>query len=539
MTDRASGTAPGPEWLSGLDAHLAILDARGVVTDENKSWDAFMGDELAYMPAVEMNRSYVDILMQRARDTGNLVALDAAKGIGKVLDGASERFLFEYPVHPSGRGAWLSLQAVPGKSGAVILHTRYVPGKPAGALSPEPPGSPGSPASANQISQAGKMEVIGTLASGIAHDFNNILGGIIGYSELVTEDLEEMDQASFETLERMDNIMAAANRARNLVAQILAFSRSGREDKQPVHLRYLVKEVIRFMRASLPAYIEIDRFLESDSHVLADPTQIHQILMNLCTNAKDAMAESGGTLSIHLRDVEMSQDKLRFRKQVTPGAYVRLSVTDTGCGIDDGIIDRIMDPFFTTKPEGKGTGMGMSVVKGIVQGLDGFIEVSSQKSVGTRFDVYLPASEAPQAHPVPEATDRSAREGTERILFVDDEEALTQIAVDALPILGYQVIPFTDGGTALDFFAENIDACDIVVSDIAMPGIPGDRLVREMRHIRPDLPVILITGASERMDQPRARKAGIDALLYKPVTINTMADTIRKVLDGEYQWPES
>jgi len=377
------------------------------------------------------------------------------------------------------------------------------------------------------------MEAIGTFAGGIAHDFNNILAGIIGYSELVKEDIEAFEGADKKTHERLDNVIGASMRAKELIHQILAFSRSGREEKYPIIMSVLVKEVAQFLRASLPATIEIEQSLQSNGQVMADPTQIHQILMNLCANARDAMGEISGILSIYLDDVTLDGKMISDTGKVLSGEFIRLGVEDTGSGIEARIAGKIMEPFFTTKSKEKGTGMGLSVVHGIVRNLGGGIFVSARKPKGTRFDVYLPlhaeggSVEAEVSGKVPVVG------GGEHILFVDDEETLIKIARDSLSKLGYQVTVFSDSIEALTYFKKNEGGCDLVVSDITMPVLPGDALVREMRLIRPDIPVIFITGASERMDSARAEQMGINALLYKPFTIGDLAMAIRRALDGQ------
>ena len=311
-------------------------------------------------------------------------------------------------------------------------------------------------------SQANKMEAIGTLAGGIAHDFNNIFAGIIGYSELVKEDVEVLGGVDKKTQERLDNIIGASMRAKELIHQILTFSRSGQEVKHPITVSALVKEVAQFLRASLPATIEIYKSLHSDGQVMADPTHIHQILMNLCANARDAMVETGGCLSIHLNEVILGGKLVSDTGRVLVGPFIRLSVGDTGSGIDPEIVEKIMEPFFTTKHKEKGTGMGLSVVHGIVRSLDGGIFVSARKPSGTWFDVYLPLPGQAVPPVMEEVSPGPVAGGNERLLFVDDEKDLTQIARDLLSGFGYRVTVFSDSIDALGVFKENPGAWDLV-----------------------------------------------------------------------------
>ncbi len=404
-----------------------------------------------------------------------------------------------------------------------------------------------------QLQQAQKMEAIGTLAGGIAHDFNNILAGIIGYAELVKEDLEVFENIDPKTHKRLDNMICASMRAKELIQQILTFSRSGREVKHPVCVALLVKEVVQLLRASLPATINIDLSLHSNAQVLVEPTQIHQILMNLGANARDAMEKTGGTLSVFLENVFLDGTLISDSGKKMNGSFVRLTVADTGGGIDPGIIDKIMEPFFTTKPMEKGTGMGLCVVHGIVKSLDGTIEVVPRKTLGTRFEVYLPVHIKDDDRPGPALGKTGISTGTstgtsvgtaisggnECILFVDDEVDLTLIAADALTNLGYETKIFASSMEALAWFSDHSDQVDLVISDVTMPEMAGDNLVREMRQIRRDIPVIFITGVSDRMDEEEARQMGVQGFLYKPFTMDLLAQAIRLVLEGDLVWQES
>ncbi len=385
-----------------------------------------------------------------------------------------------------------------------------------------------------QLQQTHKMEVIGTLAGGIAHDFNNILAGIMGYTELVIEDLEE-NNYSERTLERLENVMTSANRATELVRQILTFSRSNQEDRHPVNVKSLVKEVTKLLRASLPSTIDIKLSLDSEAYVKADPIHIHQILMNIGTNAKDAMGKTGGRLSISMNDVILAEKDLAGHENTEPGKFLRLCLADTGSGMTDEIIKKSMEPFFTTKPKEQGTGMGLFVVHGIIRSLDGFITLTSEVGAGSQFDIYLPVCTSPLKAPH-SSKEKEIRGGSESILFVDDEVLLGGIVQDLLINLGYHVAVFNNSREALEFFKKNHHQYDLVISDIIMPEITGDALAQKMRLIKPDIPFILCTGSRDRIDEQTTKRNQINALLYKPITLKKMALAVREVLDGEVEW---
>ena len=389
-----------------------------------------------------------------------------------------------------------------------------------------------------QMVQSQKMEAIGTLAGGIAHDFNNILAGILGYSQLVQEELDESN-CDAKTKEKMARVIKASLRARDLVAQILAFSRSGQEEPSPIKVSLVAKEVLHLLRASLPSFIKIEQSLYSESRVMASPTSIHQIFMNLCTNAKDSMVENGGTLYLKLEDHTLEAKDVAGHDDVSPGDFLLVSVKDTGQGMEKAVMERILEPFFTTKPKGKGTGMGLSVVHGIVKSLHGFIDIESSQGQGAEFRIFLPICDRKKdqnqnvqgtRQPV---HDKTSCEGDEKILFVDDDTVLAEMNKDSLESYGYDVTIFSDSSDALEHFRQNDKKYHIVISDITMPGMTGDILVEQLRLINPEIPVIICTGFSERINSDKAEKMGVNAMLYKPILAKDMVATIRKVLDGE------
>ncbi len=377
----------------------------------------------------------------------------------------------------------------------------------------------------SQLHQAQRMEAIGTLAGGIAHDFNNILSAIMGYTEIVLNDAEKDSP----TQHNLKEVLKAGGRARDLVKQILTFSRQAEQELRPVQIKIAVKEALKLIRASLPTSIEIHQNIASDSVVLADLTQIHQVVMNLCTNASHAMQAGGGTLGIILVDAEIDSDFAAGHPGLLPGPHIQLSVIDTGHGMSPDVLNRIFDPFFTTKEKGEGTGMGLSVVHGIVKSYGGEIIVHSEPGKGTRFDIFFPViekfefGETPVALPLPR--------GNERILFVDDEPSLVHIGKQILERLGYDVTTRTSSLEALELFKIKSEKFDLVITDMTMPGMTGDQLSGEFIKIRADIPIILCTGYSKNISEDKARGIGIRALVMKPVVAKQLADIVRQVLD--------
>ncbi|MFO7715151.1 PAS domain S-box protein [Desulfosarcina sp.] len=379
---------------------------------------------------------------------------------------------------------------------------------------------------AMRIQQAQKIESIGSLAGGIAHDFNNLLFPIVGLAELLMEDLAPDSQEH----ENAEEIYNAGKRGSDLVKQILAFSRQSEHKKIPVRVQQVLKEVLKLCRATIPANIEITRNISSDcGMVMADPTQIHQIAMNLITNAYHAVEPTGGKISVQLRAIEIDRDE-SAHSLLRPGQYVMLSVSDTGCGIDPKIVDKIFDPYFTTKGQGKGTGLGLSVVHGIVKQYNGDIKVYSEAGIGTTINVYLPLMEkSPEAVSLEKVSSIFA--GDERILLVDDEEPIMRLEKQILERLGYQVTSRISSVDALEAFKANPDAYDLVITDMTMPNMTGDQFARKLLSIRPDMPVIILTGFSERISQENAADFGIKGLLMKPIVKSELAKMIRQVLD--------
>jgi PAS domain S-box-containing protein len=378
----------------------------------------------------------------------------------------------------------------------------------------------------DRLRQAQKMEAIGTLAGGIAHDFNNILAAIIGFAELTKLAV----QGNGEATANLAEVLKASFRARDLVRQILTFSRRTETEFAPIQIRLIVKEALKLLRASLPSTIQVRQDLDSEGRVLGDPTQIHQVVMNLCTNAYQAMNEGGGVLEVSLSETPIGASAPPDLRVLPWGPCLNLRVRDSGPGIDPSIIHRIFDPYFSTKDKGKGTGLGLAVVHGIVQNHRGVIQVSSRPGEGATFDVYFPMVEAAAAA-AEAAPDEEVPGGRERILFVDDEPSIEFLGKQMLGSLGYAVTTCGTAVAALDLFRSDPSAFDLVITDMTMPLMTGDRMALEMMGIRPDLPVVICTGFNELLTQERARELGIRALLMKPFLKNEAAEVIRQVLD--------
>ncbi|GMV43345.1 MAG: hypothetical protein AMXMBFR64_50610 [Myxococcales bacterium] len=376
-----------------------------------------------------------------------------------------------------------------------------------------------------RVRQAQKMQAVGTLAAGIAHEFNNLLAMILGWAALVRADLTPGSSAA----RRIAEVEAAGLRARDLVQQILLFSRQQERVKVPVALGPLVQDTVRLLRTTLPSTVDLRaRVTLGDVTVLGDPTELQQVLMNLALNAEHAMRPDGGTLEVELDVAPLREPMAASPAPIPAGDWVRLRVRDSGHGMDAELVGRIFEPFFTTKPQGEGTGMGLSVVHGIVTGLGGAIAVWSEPGLGTCMDVYLPRGDglSPVGEPVPPRNSR----GSERVLFVDDEPALALLGREMLEALGYSVASFTSSAEALRVFGADPGAFDVLVTDQTMPELTGDALIRAARAMRPELPAIICTGYSHTLSPEAALDQGIDAFLYKPLVAEDLGAAIREAV---------
>jgi len=381
----------------------------------------------------------------------------------------------------------------------------------------------------SQLRHSQKLETIGTLAGGIAHDFNNILGPIFGYTELALHDLDDKTRVR----EELAQVLKAAERARDLTGQILLFSRQGEEERKPLRIQLIIKEVIKFLKASFPATIQLKHRIDNNCKpIMANATQIHQVLTNLCTNAYHAMREKGGVLNLKLEtetwSEEMSRSMPRLEKTTE---YVKLTVSDSGHGISPHIVERIFEPFFTTKAVGEGTGLGLSVVHGIVTKHGGDISVMSRKGEGTDFYVYLPALESAGDMDVDEKT--SLPVGNETIMCIDDEKEIVNMEKITLERLGYKVLAYSSSARALADFKKEPHMADLVLTDQTMPELTGMQMAGEMLKINPDLPIVLLTGFSESVTEEAVKKAGIREMLLKPFSIGQLAGILRSALEKQ------
>ncbi|MBN2297781.1 MAG: PAS domain S-box protein [Deltaproteobacteria bacterium] len=378
----------------------------------------------------------------------------------------------------------------------------------------------------NQLAQVQKMESIGTLAGGIAHDFNNILSIIIGYTELAVNDLSKPEKARVELKE----VLKAGDRAKDLVSQILTFSRQSETKHSPLALATIIKESLKMLRSIIPSTIELKQNIIDSGLIMSDPTQINQIMLNLCTNAAHAMDRTGGVLEVGMERVHIDGTTETRGLDLADGSYLMISVRDTGHGMPPEVIARIFDPYFTTKDVGRGTGLGLAVVHGIVKSHGGAIICDSAVGKGTRFRVYLPEIESGKETLLSSDTGPFPT-GTECILFVDDEPILSALAKRMMEDLGYVVHIRTSSIEALEFFRNSPGKFDLVITDMTMPGMTGDTLTQRIKEIRPDIPVILCTGYSEHITEERAKRIGIREFIMKPLIMKDMARIIRGVLD--------
>jgi len=378
------------------------------------------------------------------------------------------------------------------------------------------------------VRQAQKMEAIGTLAGGIAHDFNNILASMMGFTEMAARETRRAARNDY-----LNQVLLACERAKHLVNQILTLSRSRQQERRPVDIRMILKEALGLLRASLPSTIEIKPDIASEEMlILADPTEIHQIIMNLCTNAAHAMQNQGGVLTIRLASIKIPHAARPAHPDLQAGDYVRLSVSDTGHGIGADIREKIFDPFFTTKKNLEGTGLGLSVVYGIVKNAGGVIDVQSVAGQGATFTIYLPHISPCEKT---EAGDHDGMDmpGSESILFVDDEEMLVRMAKKYFQAMGYQVTATTSSPEALQLFQENPARFDLVIADMTMPQITGASLCRAFLKIRPELPIILCTGYSDAASMSEIERLNIRELVLKPVLVRDLGLRVRRILDKE------
>ncbi len=439
------------------------------------------------------------------------------------FEGRTPRYECEYRIHqPDGQWRWMvvrgrCLRDATGKPYRIVGSTSDITAEKQAQTDKEQLEA--------QLRQSQKMEAIGTLAGGIAHDFNNILGAILGYGELA-----QQHAAAGSAMRRyLDNVMHAAGRAKTLVDRILGFSRSGLAERMPVNVQAVIEETLELLAASLPAGIRLEKALAAgDAAVIGDATHLHQLAMNLFTNAVHAM-QRGGVLSVILERVELSEQRSLSRGTLSPGAYVRLVVSDTGTGIAPTVLERMFDPFFTTKGVGAGTGLGLSLVHGIVSELGGAIDVATKAGEGTKFAIWLPVAGVAE-RPAREAVGELPRGHGETVMIVDDERALVALAKEMLAGLGYQPVGFESSSAALEAFRAEPQRFDVVLTDEAMPDLVGTELAREIRRLQPTVPIILMSGHGGAQLTGRAAAVGAQEVLRKPLQGRELAESLARVL---------
>jgi PAS domain S-box-containing protein len=376
-----------------------------------------------------------------------------------------------------------------------------------------------------ELQQAHKMEAIGTLAGGIAHDFNNILGIILGNTELAIDDVPEWNPARY----NLKEVISASLRAKDVIRQLLSFSRKTHLERKPVKVDAIITEALKLLQSSIPKNIELRLNIPKEAQtILADPTQINQILINLSTNAVHAMPD-GGILEVNIKNTILDDDTAAQIPDLKPRPYVTLTVSDTGQGVNPKLKNRIFDPYFTTKEVGKGTGMGLSLVHGIVKSHEGAILVDSELGTGTTFSIFFPVVEEQAV--IETETEEELPTGSERILLVDDEESIIYVGQNRLERLGYQVETRMNPLEALESFRTKPNQFDLIITDMTMPQMTGDQLVKEILKIRPDMPIILCTGFNENIDEEKAKEIGIRQYIEKPLKRGDLAKLVRQVLD--------
>jgi PAS domain S-box-containing protein len=439
------------------------------------------------------------------------------------LEGRSGRYECEYRVrHPDGVWHWISargrcLRDSSGKPSRFVGSSSDVTAEKQSLVDKEQLEA--------QLRQSQKMEAIGTLAGGIAHDFNNILGAILGYGELA----HQQSPAGSPIRRYLDSVMHAAERAQMLVERILGFSRSGLGDRVPVNIQFVVEETLELLKASLPAGIRLESRIEAgNAAVIGDATYLHQVAMNLCTNAIQAM-EGGGVLQVTLACAELNESRTLSRGSLGPGPYARLRVSDTGAGIPPDVLERMFDPFFTTKRVGEGTGLGLSLVHGIVADLGGSINVTTKAGEGTTFEIWLPIV-GETAMPALEAAQTLPRGNGETVMIVDDERQLVALAEEITAQLGYEPVGFDSSEAALEAFRKTPRRFDAVLTDESMPELVGTELAHEILRIRPQIPIILMSGYGGAQLTNRAAEIGVSEVLRKPLHSRDLAESLARAL---------
>ncbi len=499
--------------LDNNPACLKIVDEKGVLLDINPA-----GAELLAVPSKEavVGKKFADFIDQDYRESYR-------RFTDEICQGNKGEFKYELCGVDGSKHQMESI-AVPlpyGEDGKIVTLSISRDVTEAIKAAAE------SEKLRDQLRQVQKLEAIGTLAGGIAHDFNNILTGIFGYAELA-----KMAAPKGSTLEEdIDEVLKASNRAKELVKQILTFGRQADKHLMPQRAHVIIKEAIKLLRASLPSTIEIRQDIDHECKpILADYTQVHQVLMNLCTNAYHAIGSSSGLVMVSLSEVVIHKQKSDICTPLNPGIYAMLEVSDTGVGMSKTTMDKIFEPYYTTKELGKGSGFGLAVVHGIVQSHGGHICVDSEVGSGSVFRIYFPCVDSmPESESLPMGLMPS---GNERIMVVDDEEIIINMEQRFLESCGYQVYAFQDSLKAYQFFIDNSDSIDLIITDMSMPNLTGVQLSRDVLQIKPNMAIILCTGYSDVIDEEKALELGVKEYLIKPIVQMDLAVKVRKTLDG-------
>jgi PAS domain S-box-containing protein len=488
---------------------FCIADLKGCLKHVNPAFEKILG----YTEAEVLGKSYIEFVHPDDRAATSKISKELVTGVPAIS--FENRYLTK-----NGQYIWLSWTTMPDPPEGLTYAV-------ARDITAEKDALKEKLKIEAELQHTQKMETIGTLAGGVAHDFNNILFPIVGHAEMLIEDVPE-DSPFRDSLKE---IYTSALRAKDLVKQILTFSRQEKSELKLMKMQPIIKEALKLIRSTIPTTIEIKQDINADCGVIkADPTQIHQIVMNLSTNAYHAMEDNGGELQISLKEIKFEKLDL-INTDIEPGIYACLTIADTGVGMNKNLTKKIFDPFFTTKKQGKGTGMGLSVVHGIVMRMNGAIQVYSEPEKGTQFHVYLPLEKGLSEKQVTYSKAK-IQGGTEQILLVDDEEAILTMEKRMLERLGYKVTARTSSLEALGSFRDSPDKFDLVITDMAMPNMPGDELSVELNKIHPDIPVLLCTGFSETLSKEKAASLGIKGFLLKPIVMKDIAQKIRELLDG-------
>ncbi len=507
--------------LDSLTAEVAVLDQTGQITAVNTAWRQFGLTGTGGAAPISPGHNYL-VSLKNAAQGGDATAQSALEGIEAVRTGTRDRFSLEYPCQTATEARWFAMTVMPLHGpwdGLVVTHEEISARKLAEQEREH---------LLTQTQQLQKMQAIGTLAGGIAHEFNNSLTAVLGFSELALKAIAK----DHKVRRHLDQIIAAGRKSRDLVHQLLTFSRQGRHLKRPLSLHILIKESLKLLRPLVPFWIHLnERIHVPTPPVSADSSQMHQMLLNLVENALHAMQKTGGTLTVALEEAQVTQLRVGPQAQLEPGSYVRLMVQDTGEGMPADVQERIFDPFFTTKDLGTGRGMGLAVVHGIITAHGGTIFVDSAPGTGTTVEVYLPIFPTPTATSVSPNAEDPLPQGHECVLFVDDEESLARFGGEMLESLGYYAVVRMSASEAFQAFRMAPQRFDLLITDVTMPNMSGIALAKDCRQLRPDLPIILCSGSEHTLSAEAKQIQGLTKCVLKPLMLQDVARTIRLVLD--------